>query len=234
LIPILFEDNFLVIVNKPPLMLSQPSFNKDRIPVKEKFELENPRFVTDKAQKLFLHHRLDYETSGVFLMSKSSSINGTLTKMFSEHSFEKKYLCITKPHAVQGGKKVEFIQHDPDSWSIKSFMAPAKVDGAKKKRMISVRSGGWPAETNFRITSRKPNFFVVEAFPKTGRTHQIRHHLQESHCSILGDNMYGGKSETVARLMLHASHLRFKHPITGNELLVEAPPPPDFQKFLDL
>lgn len=215
-------------------MLSQVSFDKNRIPVKEQFEKENPRFIEDKSQKLFLHHRLDFETSGVFLMSKSPKINGELTKMFTEHSFEKRYLCITKPHEIKAGKKVELQQVNTDTWTIKSYMAPAKDMKSKKKRMISVRSGGWPAETEFKILSRNKSFFVVEAFPKTGRTHQIRHHLQESFCSILGDNIYGGKSEIVSRLMLHASHLRFTHPMTKESMFVVAPPPSDFQKFLDL
>lgn len=230
MIEILFEDEFLIIVNKPPLVLSQPSFDKNRLPIKDVFEKENPEL----KGKLFLHHRLDFETSGVFLMSRSSAINKHLTAMFAEHHFEKKYVCLSRPNRIQPGKKVNCEVISEDEWIIKNYMAPAKGMGTHKKRMISVKSGGWPAETRFRIIKRAENYFCIEATPKTGRTHQIRHHLQESYCSILGDNIYGGKSELVPRLMLHAKELNFVHPMTNKMINVTASPPKDFQKFLDL
>ena len=230
LIEILFQDEFLVIVNKPPLVLSQPTVDKKRLPIKELFEQENPQF----KGKLFLHHRLDYETSGVFLMSQSSTINKHLTEMFSEHRFEKKYVCVTRPNKIQVGKKVNCEIVNEYEWVIKNYMAPAKGLGGGKKRMISVKSGGWPAETRFRVFKRTDHFFCIDAIPKTGRTHQIRQHLQESYCSILGDNIYGGKSDLVPRLMLHARELNFIHPMTKKMINVTAAPPKDFQKFLDI
>ena len=113
-------------------------------------------------------------------------------------------------------------------------MAPAKMGGGQKKRMVSVKSGGWPAETKFSILNKTDHYFCIEAIPKTGRTHQIRQHLQESYCSILGDNIYGGKSDLVPRLMLHARELNFMHPLSKKMINVVALPPKDFQKFLDI
>lgn len=230
MIEILFEDDYLVIINKPPLVLSQPSVDKKRLAIKELFENENPKY----KGKLFLHHRLDFETSGVFLMSKASAINKHLTEMFSQHQFEKKYICLTRPNKIQPSKKVTCEILNDNEWVIKSYMAPAKMGGGQKKRMVSVKSGGWAAETKFSIQKKTDQYFCIEAIPKTGRTHQIRQHLQESYCSILGDNIYGGKNEMVPRLMLHARELNFMHPLLKKMINVVASPPKDFEKFLDI
>lgn len=226
---ILFEDEFIICVNKPAMMLSQPSFNKDRKPVLETLE----DFRPDLKGKLFMHHRLDFETSGVFLLSKAKSSNAPLTEMFKTHAFEKIYHCLSRPNPLTAGKKVtcDLLQDDQSEWIIKNFMAPAKGLG-KKTRMISVKSGGWAAETHFKILNTNAKFHYIQCTPKTGRTHQIRQHLQESYRSILGDNIYGGKSSEVPRLMLHAYQLNFLHPITKVALNISAPLPADFIKIL--
>ncbi len=229
MISILFEDDYLILVDKPAMVLSQPSIranNNAKWPIKELIEQQRP----DLNGKLFLHHRLDYETSGVFLMSKSTSANKSLTEMFTQHSFHKVYRCLTNPHALKPGKKVVCEIKNDQCWKINNYMAPAH--GTKQKRMISVKSGKWPAETDFTILSSNDKFHYIEAVPKTGRTHQIRQHLQESHRSILGDIIYGGKSDEAPRLMLHAFRLNFTHPQTKEKLNIEAPLPPDFQELL--
>lgn len=227
---ILFEDDFIISVFKPAMVLSQPSFDKKRIPIKEQFEIFRP----DLKNKLFLHHRLDFETSGVFLMSKSAAANKPLTAMFQNHDFTKTYVCLTRPNPLNAGKKVtcEIDPQNENKWIIKNYMAPAKGMAGGKKRMISVKSGGWVAETEFTILSSHRLFHYIQATPKTGRTHQIRQHLQESYRSILGDNIYGGKSADVPRLMLHAQKLQFNHPITGINIQIEAALPKDFESCL--
>jgi len=243
-IEILFEDEFIIGIHKPAMVLSQPSFDKNRRPIKDL--LEDQRI--DLKNKLYLHHRLDFETSGVFLISKSPKANAPLTEMFQNHQFEKTYLCLTRPNPLQPGKKVncEVLAATNSSsphttatespltepWIIKNYMAPAKGMTKHKKRMISVNSGGWPAETKFKILQTTSLFHFVEAQPKTGRTHQIRQHLQESYRSILGDNIYGGKSSEVPRLMLHAARLEFPHPISKAMIKIEAALPQDFQSCL--
>ncbi len=227
---ILFEDEFIISVLKPAMVLSQPSFDKKRIAVQQQLEIFRP----DLVNKLYLHHRLDYETSGVFLLSKSSAANKPLTEMFKNHHFEKTYVCLTRPNVLDVGKKVTctMSSENENTWTIKNFMAPAKGMGGGKRRMISVKAGGWAAETEFTILSSHATFHFVQAKPKTGRTHQIRQHLQESYRSILGDNIYGGKSADVPRLMLHAQKLQFNHPITNQAILIEAALPKDFESCL--
>lgn len=227
---ILYEDDDLISVVKPAMVLSQPSLDKTRRPIKELLE----DFRPDLKNKIYLHHRLDYETSGVFLISKSLRANKPLTEMFQNHSFTKTYLCLCRPNPLQFGKKVDskLVSTDPEEWIIKNYMAPAKGMVKNKKRMISVKSGGWPAETYFKVLEKKSWFYYIEAKPKTGRTHQIRQHLQESYRSILGDNIYGGKSSEVPRLMLHASSLEFNHPLTLKPIKILAPLPQDFDSCL--
>lgn len=227
---ILFEDEYLVIIDKPAFVLSQVSFDKKRIPAKEQLE----ELRVDLKNKLFLHHRLDYETSGVFLMSKSSQINKQLTEMFTNHDFTKTYHCLAFNNELKVGKKAEAQIINDHQWIIKNYMAPANGLANKKKRMISVKSGGWSAETEFTILEKKKNFIYVQARPKTGRTHQIRQHLQESYRSILGDNIYGGKSDKVPRLMLHAYQLDFLHPFFKTPISVQAPLPQDFRTVLGI
>ena len=229
MINILFEDDFIILVDKPAKVLSQPSIDKKRIPIKEQLETERP----DLIDRLFLHHRLDYETSGIFLMSKNKSVNKALTDMFTHHNFKKKYHCLTKPHDLKPAKKVECESINESNWKIKNFMAPAFGLANNKKRMISVKTGKWAAETEFKIINKTSDFYYTEAIPKTGRTHQIRLHLQESCRSILGDSIYGGQSETVSRLMLHALSLEFIHPKLNTSLKIEAPLPQDFLNILE-
>jgi 23S rRNA-/tRNA-specific pseudouridylate synthase len=206
------------------------SFDKKRIPAKEQLEA----LRIDLKNKLFLHHRLDYETSGVFLMSKSSQINKQLTEMFTHHDFTKTYHCLAYNNELKVGKKADVQIINDHQWIIKNYMAPAKGMVNHKKRMISVKSGGWPAETEFSILEKKKDFMYLQARPKTGRTHQIRQHLQESYRSILGDNIYGGKSDKVPRLMLHAYQLDFSHPHFKTPISVRAPLPQDFKTLLGI
>lgn len=234
---ILYEDKELILVNKPPMLLSQKSVDPKRLTVEDILKAQRPDLT------LFMHHRLDKETSGVFLFSKSKSVNGKLTEMFKNHDFQKTYLCLTYPNALEPSKKINCLNlnaevpvADTNHWVIKNYMAPAKFDGGKggKKRMISVKSGGWPAETEFRILKVFPKYFLVEAKPKTGRTHQIRQHLQESHRSIIGDDLYGGGRPSLGnRFFLHAYELEFPHPLTNQKIMVKAPLPEDFQKLVD-
>ena len=229
MISVLFEDDYLILVDKPSMVLSQPSIrpsNHAKLPIQALLEQQRP----DLKGKLFLHHRLDYETSGVFLLSKSNLVNKALTEMFTLHRFCKVYRCLTKPHELKPGKKVICEIKNDVSWKINNHLAPAF--GVKQKRMISVKSGKWPAETDFSLISSTEKFHYIEAVPKTGRTHQIRQHLQESNRSILGDAIYGGQSSDVKRLMLHAISLSFSHPRTQEKLIIEAPLPKDFLERL--
>jgi RluA family pseudouridine synthase len=167
-----------------------------------------------------LHHRLDKDTSGVILLSKSKRANGPLTDMFREHQVQKIYWALSKVETEL-----------PETWEIQNHLVARRKDG-KSLKMFRTESGGDFAHTLFKRLSKSTNAYLIEAQPLTGRTHQIRVHLLHSKASILGDSLYGGKDSSVPRLMLHARKLAFNHPITGKEMSIEAPLPPDFQSLI--
>jgi 23S rRNA pseudouridine955/2504/2580 synthase len=211
---ILFEDEFLIAIDKPPGLPSQPTVDKRR---PDLYSLLKKR---KKSENIFLHHRLDRDTSGVILFSKHKSANAPLTEMFRSHKFTKIYWALTKPQPEM-----------KDSWEIQNHLISRRKDGHSVK-MFRTESGGDFAHTVFRKLGGNTEASFVEAQPLTGRTHQIRVHLLHSEASILGDSQYGGKDIRVPRLMLHARSLTFPHPVTGAETTIEARTPADFQTLL--
>ncbi len=208
-IQILFEDEYLLIVNKPAGIPSQPTVDPKRPSVYTLLQKQFPQLT------LFLHHRLDKDTTGVYLLSKSSKANKPLTDMFREHKFQKTYLSINK-------KNLEWTQRE---WKVTNHLAPVKNGKKQLMRMVVVNKGGWYAETDFKIIKelKNSNLILLESKPLTGRTHQIRVHSALNKMPILGDFLYGGKSELSSQILLHAQKLEFNHPITRVPLIIESP-----------
>lgn len=209
---VLLEDEDLIFINKPAGLPSQQTIDPRRPHVISELKKQFP------GKDFFLHHRLDKDTSGVLLLGKSQRSNKFLTDIFRQHQIEKTYLAL--------------IKKDPplsqNQWSVKNYLAPVRETNKNRMRMVVVKKGGWPAETYFEKLEERQDFYLVQAKPITGRTHQIRVHLACEKRPILGDNLYGGKSSLVPRLMLHAQGLSLKHPISGESIAVEAPLPKDF------
>lgn len=222
MIPVLFEDEDILIVSKPAGLLSQGTRDPSRTHlIRELIEKQN-------YKNLYLHHRLDKDTSGVILLSKSSRVNARLTEIFREHHVKKVYWALAKPGPPFSASE----------FSVKLHMAPVKGPRGVE-RMVVVKSGGWFSHTNFRVLAEASGApggadgpAVVECSPVTGRTHQIRVHLGHLKRPILGDRTYGGKSTEVPRLMLHARSLEFAHPWSGQPLRIESPLPADFKGVL--
>ncbi|MGZ5278528.1 MAG: RluA family pseudouridine synthase [Pseudobdellovibrionaceae bacterium] len=211
---ILFEDDFILAINKPPGLPSQPTVDKKRADL---FTLVKKQM---KSENIFLHHRLDRDTSGVILLSKNKKANGPMTDMFREHKFEKIYWALCQPQ-----EKLK------DKWEVQNHLVARRNDGRAVK-MFRTESGGDFAHTIFRKLASSPEACWIEAQPLTGRTHQIRVHMLHSEASILGDSQYGGKDTRVPRLMLHAKRLSFAHPVLKTEMQIEAPSPADFETLL--
>lgn len=212
---ILFEDSDLIVINKPAGMLSQASPDPKRPHVVRWLEQH-------LKQSFFLQHRLDRDTTGVMLLTKTARVNKSITDQFRDHQVQKTYLALAKPNSTETWKQI----------TIKNHLAPVRNAKKQLSRMVVVRSGGWSAETDFEVRDEFSSFGLIEARPKTGRTHQIRVHLAHARRPILGDLMYGGKSALATRVMLHASQLSFVHPISQQPMTVEAPLPDDFIKLI--
>ncbi|MCC7442077.1 MAG: RluA family pseudouridine synthase [Bdellovibrionales bacterium] len=238
---VVYEDGDLIVVNKPAGLPTQPTLDqaRDHLFASVKRLLAS-RPGAPREPYVGLHHRLDVDTSGLVLFTKTKRANPGVGRLFAEHGIQKTYQALAlRPGGGAPGEK----------WVVKNFLG--RLPGPKKpSRFGAVRSGGDAAETRFRLLADLPGAAAgkgagprvpggalwVEAEPLTGRTHQIRVHLSEAGMPILGDRLYGrlqsGAPEIITRLMLHAARLRFRHPITEKELVVEAPLPPDFQAAL--
>jgi len=221
-LPVLYRDASLLAVNKPPGLPVHPSV--DGVPnaldlVRELLESEEPPGTAVPV----LLHRLDVDTSGVLLMALNAAANRDLAAQFAERRVVKDYLAL-----VAG--------RPPWQLQIEDQLKPG-VRG----RTVRVQSGGRPACTRVRARALGPGFALVEAYPKTGRTHQIRAHLAAEGFPLLGDTLYGGPARiplpdggllTAHRHLLHASRLAFHHPETARPVVIEAPMPEDFKPFL--
>jgi 23S rRNA pseudouridine1911/1915/1917 synthase len=227
---ILFEDEDLIAIDKPSGLPAHPTADEAR----DSLFSAVARFLAkrDGIAKPYLgvHQRLDRDTSGVVLFTRSTRVNASVGEIFSKHRGTKIYqaLTIPPPRGLRNKFKSE--------WIIKNYLS--KVPSrSKRARYGAVRKDGEFAETSFRLIAEYPRGLWIEAIPKTGRTHQIRVHLSEYGLPILGDDLYGADTaefnEPAPRLMLHAAQLIFPHPITKREISIQSPLPDDFQRCLE-
>ncbi len=206
-IPIVFEDPWLLAVNKPAGLPTQGTWASDRHDLLALLRTQRPDLHP------FLHHRLDQGTSGVLLFALAAEANAGLTRAFEGREAEKQYLArVSAPlEACTVDLPVGRLRHgNPGRFACAGDLIDPR-----------------PAVTDFRparpeeVADLVPGHWVV-ARPRTGRTHQIRVHLAQVLRPILGDALYGG--EPSEQLWLHAWKLRLGHPVTGAPLEVLAPP----------
>lgn len=211
---IIYLDHSLVVINKPPGLLSLPDGHDPSIPhVRTILE---PEFG-----KLWIVHRLDKETSGVIILARDQESHSHINNQFANHTIEKVY------HAIIHGKL------DQENLTINS---PLRSNVGRKKRSAVDPIGGKSAITEIQILERFTNTTLVEAKPKTGRTHQIRVHLYSIGHPILADNLYGYDIETsiINRLALHALSIKLIHPGTGREISFKSQYFQDFKNALSI
>ncbi|MDO3379500.1 RluA family pseudouridine synthase [Geoalkalibacter halelectricus] len=212
---IIFQDQTLLALNKPAGLAVHggPGAGANAL------DLVRERLGANAAPILL--HRLDQDTSGVLLFALDAAANRELARQFSAREVQKTYLAL-----VSGDP--------PDSFVVDNHLQPKK-----RGRTLAVRSGGLAAQTFFTTLMRGEGFALVEARPRTGRTHQIRAHLAGEGFALLGDSLYGGpefvalngQTLAVARHLLHAWRLHIHHPLSGAALSLEAPIPQDFKVF---
>lgn len=217
---ILFEDDALLIVNKPSgFAVHGGSGVTSGV-------IEGLRQLRPEAKFLELVHRLDRDTSGCLIIAKKGSALRKLHELFRGDGIEKTYLALLS-----------------GQWARKKLVVTApllKNINKGGERIVVVSSAGKEAETLFRRIRLFERATLVEAAPKTGRTHQIRVHAAHLGHPIVGDERYGMaevnrefKSRGMQRLFLHAEKLRFAHPVSGQMISVTAPLPDDLASWLE-
>lgn len=212
MIEIIYEDEELLVVNKPVGLPTQPTVDKKRE------SLYQLLLDSKKYPYLGLHHRLDAPTSGLVLLTKTKRANEPIAAMFKDRSMDKEYRLW-----VKGNPNFE-------ETVVENYLKPVKSRG--KMIMKVVTSGGDFAKTTLNVVQRrkfkKIDITELSAILHTGRMHQIRIHCRSLNLPILGDNLYGPIDRHFKRLYLHAHRLNLAHPITQKPLSLEAPIPAEF------
>jgi len=215
---ILYDDKDFLVVNKPAGMVVHPgSGNSEHTLVNALvYHFEELRQKQENIRPGIVH-RLDKDTSGVILVAKTDFAHNKFSKQFKKHEIEKVY------HTCVKG----IVEHEEGICE-----EPVGRAFLNRKKMVIRPSGGKEAYTFFKVLKRFRKTTYLAVFPKTGRTHQIRVHLNYIGHPLLGDALYGVKSPFIKRQALHAYSLKFKHPRTGQEIEVEAPIPNDMKELL--
>ncbi|MFV1985433.1 MAG: pseudouridine synthase [Thiohalomonadales bacterium] len=204
---IIYQDEYIIVLNKPPGLLSVPGRGVD------KQDCLVSRVLMEYPMALIVH-RLDMSTSGIIVLALNQKIQRLLNTLFAARAIDKKYIAV-----VDG-----IIETRNDE-----INKPLICDWPNRPKQIVDENHGKASLTRFNVISifKDSNISRVELMPTTGRTHQLRVHMHYIGHAILGDELYA--SEAVAnksdRLLLHATEMKFTHPITGGELILKSPAP---------
>jgi 23S rRNA pseudouridine1911/1915/1917 synthase len=211
---ILFEDPYLVVIEKEAGMLSIATAKEKLLTtysvLSGHVKKENPE------NRIFVLHRLDRDTSGVMMFAKSEEVQEIMQKDWQEAVVRRSYVAV-----VEG-------EVERDSGTIRSFL---KENKALIMYSTKVPGEGDEAITHYKVLKRSEEFSLMEVELETGRKNQIRVHMKELGHPVAGDKKYGSKLNPLRRTCLHANILAFKHPVTGEELSFETPVP---HRFLSL
>lgn len=196
---IVYSDDNLLVLNKPAGLLSVPGRGADKQDsLATRVQREYPQALTV--------HRLDMDTSGLIIMAQDENMQRELNSLFAERQVEKHYTAI-----VSGLLKQDEGQID----------LPLICDWPNRPRQMVDHSNGKPALTIYKVLSHDMPAHTtrVQLTPVTGRTHQLRVHMQALGHPIIGDPLYGEKITYAPRMLLHASVLKLEHPVTLERLV---------------
>lgn len=213
---IVYEDDDLVVINKPAGMVVHPSPGHGSGTLVHALLGRGGRLsAAGGATRPGIVHRLDMGTSGLIVVARNDAAHRNLAAQLRDRTLSRIYLAI-----VRGGLKDEAGELE----------GPIGRHPRERKRMAVV-AGGRFARTRYQVVERKRTHTLLRCELDTGRTHQIRVHLAALGHPVAGDNEYGGREPGADRPMLHAWRLRLRHPRTGEDVNFEVPPPEDFNLF---
>jgi 23S rRNA pseudouridine1911/1915/1917 synthase len=237
---IVYEDRWLVAVDKPPGMAVHPSGRHLQGTLMQ--ELHRRYRRPDEPERDVvprLLHRIDLETSGLVAVGLDEQFHQLVGRQFEDRLVQKSYLAVVRgrPTAPEGTVDLPLV--------------PDKTSAVRLKLTTGVPGEGLTAVTSYRVLRGNERYSLLEVRPKTGRTHQIRVHMAAIGCPLVGDKLYGGDEQHflrqiagtleeqhvdslgLARHALHSHTLRFHHPMLGREIELAAPLPADMARLVD-
>ncbi len=231
-IEVLFEDHDIIVVNKPAGLVVHPGSGKPRGTLMDVLTATRPEMIgVGEPGRWGIVHRLDRDTSGVMVVAKTPLAHRELSRRFKEHSIRRVYKALVRgnPTLDEGAIDKPLGRHAKDRKRIST--------STKKPRR---------AVTRWRVLERLGGLTLLEVFPETGRTHQIRVHLASAGLPVVGDPVYGKKrvkglardktlrtaEELIHRQCLHAAVLGFGHPRTGEYMEFSVPLPSDMSEAI--
>ena len=210
-LPILYEDDDVIVVNKPSGLLTHAKGGLSDEPTVAEIIRPKTSFATD-TDRPGIVHRLDRDTSGLLIIAKNPESAAHLQRQFAERTAKKTYIAI-----IDGKPKLNAAKIDLPIGRNPSVPSTFRID-----------PNGKPAQTTYHVLAKNNTQSLVELKPTTGRTHQLRVHLAHLNAPILGDRVYGKSSD--CRMMLHAQKLEITLP-SGERKVFEAVIPDEFKKF---
>ena len=218
---ILYEDDSILMVNKPKGMVVHPSAGHytGTLVNAVLWHCQGQLSGINGVSRPGIVHRIDKDTTGVLVVCKNDAAHNAVAAQLKEHSITRKYRAIV--HGV--------IKEDEGTVD-----APIGRHPTERKKMASGVKNGKRAVTHYRVLERFQGYTYVECQLETGRTHQIRVHMASIHHPLLGDTVYGPAKDShhLEGQTLHAMVLGLIHPVTGEYLEVEAPLPEYFENLL--
>ncbi|MGE5329976.1 MAG: RluA family pseudouridine synthase [Deltaproteobacteria bacterium] len=213
-IDIVFEDESILAVNKPPNMILHPVSSHRTGTLANAIAFHFARNKVNSPIRPVI--RLDKDTSGIVIFAKNAFIQESIIQQMNVGSVQKTYLAI--------------VEGIPSPESAKIDAPISRLPGSIISRQVS--QNGEHAITDYKVITKFNGYSLLEVKPETGRTHQIRVHMKHIGHPIIGDTLYGNKSELIDRQALHAYNYRFIHPIQKNEVSLTAPLPHDISLLL--
>lgn len=217
---IVYEDEFLLVVNKPAGWMVLRVFQNKGKNLQEYLE---EKFNIKVAGRAGIVHRLDKGTSGILLVAKNKEVFDELQRQFKYRLVKKTYWALINGRLSGEGK----------------ILAPiGRLNQKRERKRFGVKPGGRLAETNFKVLENfridKKDFSLVEAKPVTGRTHQIRVHFKYLGHPLFGDSLYGGAREKEREIFLLAKEIKFTHPVTKKRMKFRIDLPEELKKVYSL
>lgn len=222
LLDIVYEDDSVLVINKPRGMVVHPAVGNERGTVVNAalFHCQGSLSGINGSVRPGIVHRIDKDTTGLLVIAKNDRAHKSLTDQLADRSLSRVYYALVNGNIKEDGGTVD---------------APIGRSPKDRKKMAVVPDGR-SAVTDFEVIERFGAYTLVRCKLRTGRTHQIRVHMKHIGHSVVGDKAYGIKNErfALAGQLLHAKEISFIHPETGEKVTFSCPLPEDFASVLEV